>query len=292
VGQRYGGILIAALGCSAPHAMPDAAADAASVVRIALPAYEVAAAEERYACSYHVLGDDIPAIARITFYGNAPIHGFTVDVDPAAAARDGTSDDTCLVSDEAVTLLSARRQQAELALPATAPLRLSPGSGLVVRLHILNPDDAPAVTEAWLDVHPAAAATTTSGLVGATRFDFSAPPGTTRVETRCRVPAGARLAALYPTTRRSTYEVTVTDGAALLAMSYDWEHPPRTTWETLYSPADELVSRCLIVNTTGQTLVGGPALADERCGLSLLVVPGADVASCRVSPSPLPDARL
>lgn len=250
--------------------------------RIAMPDVALAAAEERTQCSHHVL-PDLPAIERISYYGTAPVHGITIELEPAPTLPDGAIDPTCAMTDRAVTLFSSRRQIDELVLPAGAPLRLASGITIVLRVHFLNPDDAPAVGELFVDLHPSTTPPpATSGLWGATRFDFAVPLGMSEQETRCRIPPGRDVAAVYPSARRLAYQVTVRDDAADLVSTYDWEHPASASWEPPRVPAGDVVARCNLLNQSGAPSAGGPTLADERCGVSLLVVPGEDVASCFV----------
>lgn len=245
-----------------------------------MPAIALAAADERTTCSYHVLRD-LPAIERISLYANATLHGVMLSVEPHPIADDGTVDTTCVVSESAVTLLSTRRQIDEMDLPDGAPLALPATVGLVIRAHFLNPDDFPAESLLYIDLQPARTPTsTTSGLMSATRMDFTVPPGISLQETRCRLAHGTAIVGLYPDARRLAYEIDVGDESGMLVSTYDWEHPNHVSFVPPRAPSGDLVARCRMVNQTATTGTGGPTLTQERCGLSALVVPAAGVASC------------
>ena len=247
-----------------------------------MPPIALVAADERTACSYHALRD-LPPIESISLYANATLHSVMLSVEPTLGAGDGTVDPSCAVSERAVTLFSTRRQIDALELPSGAPLALPASGGLVIRAHFLNPDDFAAETLVYVDLQPASGPTPmTSGLVSATRMDFSVPPGISTQETRCRLSPGVTIAGLYPDARKLTYEIDVGDESGPLVSTYDWEHPDHVSFEPPRSPAGDLVAHCRRVNGTTVTGTGGPTLTEERCGVSALVVPAAGVASCLI----------
>lgn len=277
--HRYAHVLIAlAAGCG-DNLSPDTGVVEAH--RLVMPPAMLEPAEEVIRCSYHVL-PDLGAIERVSYYATAPVHSFSIDIDPLAGPLDGTTDDTCAVSDDAVTLLASGRQVGDLLLPADAPLALPGGVGVVLRVHFLNPEDEPNTGELIVDFQPAVEYPTTSGLLGATRMNFTVPLGASTQETRCRFPAGVGVHTLYPDARRLTYHTTIRDDAGELASTYDWEHPPASRFSPAYVPTGDLVARCSLVNPYGAVGEGGPTIDEERCGMSMLVVPSDGVASCLI----------
>lgn len=250
--------------------------------RIETPEIDLAPAEESYSCSYHRIPVEAGPIGRIASYGFAGVHDVTIEIIPGPV-EEGAVDPLCARPPGAALLFSLDRQVGELLLPEDAPLLLGSELAVVVRIHFLNPDDAPKRSQAIVSWYGATASTaTTSGLVAATRTDFAVPPGASFVETSCTLADGVRLAAAYPVSHAFGYRLAISDDAGPLVDTFEWAHPSRATWASpYYLPAGELRTRCEYENPTGQTVLGGDRLfLDERCGMSALVVPGAGVVAC------------
>lgn len=289
--RRHRDVLIVLVGSvAACGRTPELGADAAPASDAALaprwqfetPAIELVPAEEGYYCSYHSIPADLGLIGRVGFYGLAGVHDLSLEVVPGPVA-DGAFDQICARSARAATLFSLERQLGDLVLPDDAPLLLGDGLAVVVRIHFLNPDDAPRRSYAIISWYEATvAASQTSGVFSATRTDFSVPPGASSIETACGLAAGTRLIGAYPISHGLGYRLAISDDSGTLVSTFDWAHPTRATWSTpYYPPAGMLRARCEYLNTTGQIVDGGERLLlDERCGMSALIIPGEGLSAC------------
>ena len=201
----------------------------------------------------------------------------------AGPVVDGAVDQICARPAGSVTLFSLERQLGELVFPDDAPLLLGDGLALVVRIHFLNPDDAPKPAHGIVSWYgTTTAASQTSGLRAAIRTDFSVPPGASTIDTTCMLPTEARLIGVYPVSHGRGYRLTIADDNGALVSTFDWAHPPRASWNTpFYQPTGTLRTRCEYLNDTGQIVDGGERLfADERCGMSALITPGTGLSAC------------
>lgn len=249
--------------------------------RLETPAVDLAPAEEGYYCSYHRIPDDLGPIQRIEVYGFAGVHDVSLEVVPGPV-DDGAIDRVCARSARGALLFSLDGQVGALAFPDDAPLQLGSGLVAVARIHYLNPEDAPARTQAIVSWQGATATPIrTSGLLSGIRTDFTVPIGSSSFETTCKTLSGVALIAAYPISHGLGYRLAISDDTGVLVSTYDWAHPTRASWGMPYLPTGVLTTRCEYLNTSSRVVDGGDRLlVDERCGMSALVVPGTGLSTC------------
>lgn len=281
-GVALGLTLAAACAPSDPLAPDAAGAPDAAVADwvVASPTVTLQPAEETYRCSYHRV-PPLPPLARLAHYGYLGVHDVTVEL--FAAAEVPVDDGTCRRPASAAMLLNSKRQVGEVVFPDDAPLLLGQDLVLMIRVHYLSGHDDQlsdaGVVLSWFAA-PAGASQTSGLLVGA-RTDFTVPEGPSEVVTTCTVPAGTMVHGVVPLGQPRSYRLTVTDQADELVSTFDWAHPVARRFEPpFYQPRAALTATCEYLNDGGVVAGGDRTFADERCGVSAHIVPGAGVTAC------------
>ena len=146
----------------------------------------------------------------------------------------------------------------------------------MLQLHYLNASDAPITAHIDLKAYalPAGTAYTQTDAFVTYNQDIKIPPGAVgkTFTGACTLPAGAKFWTMSTHSHKQSVNTSVSDGAAAVFTSTDWEHPGAKNWMAtpFYAfTANKLTWQCTYNNTgdnAGREVDSGQsASTDEMC---------------------------
>jgi hypothetical protein len=263
--------------------------------RIETPDITIEAGQEITYCYYTTI--NIPRVMGVKKWSSTMTPGshhlivFFQNHDKA----DGTIDQGCGgvggggISNLPVWTYSAQTPTQEMSLPTGVGMQVTQGQKAYVQMHYFNATDNPIQAHVVVDAEAYTAAETYTPAAAYVTYntEINVPANSTgMVQGTCSVPAGTKFFTMSTHAHKHATLTRVTDGAAMVFESTNWEHPGAETWDSdpFFSFAsNSLTYRCEYNNTSNQTLrEGDSAATDEMCmAVGYYFIDGATTARSR-----------
>lgn len=194
-----------------------------------------------------------------------------VELQPAGTVTSDSCGSQGSASDLPVWTYSAQSPDNAAAMPDGVGMVVPAGQPAFIQMHYLNASETPITVHVTLngETYDEEEAYTPAAAFVTYNTTISVPPNDVdSVSGSCSVPAGAQFFAVSTHAHKQAILTRVSDGAAVVFESDDWEHPIGQTWESPFYTfsSNALTYQCDYVNPTDATINTGPsAETDEMC---------------------------